>query len=136
MANADPQELAYAAEIARLEQRVAAAREEASELEAQLDWWIKGRNLYGSNQSPEVEADHGKPTLAKAIVHVMEENRTAAWETGEIMAGLRSRGWMPTGVSAEHTVRSRLAKMARGDDAVLGRVQHGTYALREFMEEP
>lgn len=132
MTSTKPQELAYDAQIADLTRQLEAAREKMAELEARLDWWQRGRDLYGSpdsNGSSSV-VGAGKPTLAKAILRVMNEGDQTEWAAGAIMESLRSRGWMPNGTSAEHAVRTKVAKLARGEDAALQRVRHGVYALR------
>jgi hypothetical protein len=144
MSHAEPQELPYEAEIAHLTRELNEAREEvaklegarekATELEARLRWWQQGRDLFGSGSNGgTAPAGESKPTLAKAILHVMHEGDRTEWPTGTIMEALESRGWMPNGTTAEHAVRTKLAKLARGEDAVLQRVRHGTYALREAV---
>jgi hypothetical protein len=126
MSSVKPKELPYEDQIADLTSRLEAAKENVAELEAQLDWWRKGRDLYGASNSKGAEQ---KPTLAKAILRVMDEGDQTEWPTAAIIEALKSRGWMPNGTSAVHAVRARLAKLARGDDPVLQRVGHGVYAL-------
>lgn len=134
MASIKPKELPYESQIADLTRQLDAAKETVTELEAQLDWWRKGRDLYGASGSQSAEQ---KPTLADAILRVMDEGDQTEWPTAAIIEGLKSRGWMPNGTSAVHAVRTRLAKLARGENPALERVYHGTYALKEpNAEEP
>lgn len=127
-----PKELPYEAQIADLSRQLETAREHVAELETQLDWWRKGRDLYGASNSKGAEQ---KPTLAKAILRVMDEGDQTEWPTAAIIEALESRGWMPNGTSAVHAVRARLAKLARGENPALDRVHHGTYALKELSTE-
>jgi hypothetical protein len=138
MNSAGPQELPYDAQIAALTEQLEEAREKAAAIEAQLDWWQRGRDLYGSPKSNGNVARGAKPTLAQAIVRLMSESDRPEWTAGMIMEGLRSHGWMPNGSTAKHAVRTKLAKLARGEDAVLQRVHHGIYTLRApiSVEEP
>jgi hypothetical protein len=135
MTSIEPQKLPYDVQIADLTRRLNEAREDVKALESELDWWLRGRDLYGSPDSNGSAAP--KPTLAKAILHVMSEGDQTEWTATAIMEALDSHGWMPNGTTAEHAVRTKLAKLARGDEAVLQRVRHGVYALGEAIpEEP
>ena len=131
MNSAGPQQLPYDAQIADLSQQLEEAREKVTAIEAKLDWWQRGRDLYGPSGGN--IATGAKPTLAQAIVRVMNEGGRTEWPTSAIMEALEDRGWMPNGTTAVHAVRTKLAKLARGDDAALQRVHHGTYALREAI---
>jgi hypothetical protein len=131
-----PQALPYDTRIAELSERLEAARGEVAAIESELDWWRKGRDLYGS---PNGTLDTGaKPTLARGIIRLMSEDDREEWPTSAIIEALKDRGWMPNGTSAVHAVRTKLAKLARGDDPALERVRHGTYALakRDSLEQP
>jgi hypothetical protein len=137
MNSISPQALAYDAEIADLTQQLEKARERVKTLEGELDWWERGRDMFGHSASNGSAPSEPKPTLAQAIVRLMIEGDRTEWPTSAIMEALESRGWMPNGATAEHAVRSKLAKLARGENAALERVHHGTYALREANpEEP
>jgi hypothetical protein len=59
----------------------------------------------------------------------MSQGDQEEWPTSAIIEALEDRGWMPNGTSAVHAVRTKLAKLARGDDPALERVRHGTYTL-------
>jgi hypothetical protein len=141
--SSNPIELPYDEQIADLERRLDEARKNAAALEAQLDWWKQGRELYGHGKTTNgkttelVPEEHvfqtgAKPTLAQAIVRVMKSAEPARerWNAAQVMTELRNRGWMPNGPTAEHVVRARLAKMAR-EDGGLKRVEHGVYALSD-----
>jgi exonuclease VII small subunit len=138
----DPVELPYDEKIADLERQLEAARQSTLALEGQLEWWKRGRELYGhaatnGNATELVPEEHvfqtgTKPTLAQGIVRVMKSAQPGkeTWTTTQVMAELRDRGWMPNGSSAEQVVRARLARMAR-EDGGLKRVEHGIYALSD-----
>jgi hypothetical protein len=137
----DAHELPYDERIATLTKELEGLRLRVEEVEAELDWWQRGRALFGSgatNGAPRttelapatvVFGTGAKPTLAQAIVRLMADGDRESWTAPEVMEGLRARGWMPQSKSAEHFVRSKLASLARGDDRTLDRVSHGVYAL-------
>jgi hypothetical protein len=133
-----PQELPYDEQIVDLERRLAEARKAASALEAELEWWQRGRELYGPTQesgsvvSRGLEAGDKRPTLALAIFLVMDSGRPeqTAWTAPQVMVALRERGWMPSGKNAEHTVRTKLGQLAK-DGSLVRRVRHGVYTLDE-----
>lgn len=117
-------------EVKRVTQELEASRQLVSELEAKLDWLLRGQELYGgSRHDGQAGAPLRKPTLTQAIVSVVGEPSDEGWTPVQVMDQLRARGWMPNGSSAEHVVRARLAALARGDDPVLHRISHGVYAL-------
>jgi hypothetical protein len=151
MTQVDPHTLPYDDQIVRLTGELDAVRQQLATLESELDWWQQGRELYGSadsgngagEQTTEYEAKTTelvpgsdvllspgtKPTLAQAIVRVMADGSRKRWTASQIMDGLRTKGWMPKGTSAEHQVRTKLASLARGQNKTLRRVAHGVYAL-------
>jgi hypothetical protein len=136
MTSTDPQQLPYDEQIADLDSKLAYARQKVTELEAELDWWQRGRDLYGqraatTSAAPGKQRTPGtKPTLAQAIGLVMEAGlpELTHWTAPEVMERLRANGWMPNGKNAEHTVRSKLGQLAR-EDGSLRRVGHGVYTL-------
>jgi hypothetical protein len=139
MSSPDPQELPYDDQIADLNSKLSFARQKVEELEAELDWWQRGRDLYGkaTTSAPNGSANRGaKPTLATAIIAVMEAvlPERAEWTAPEVMEQLRERGWMPNGKNAEHTVRTKLGQLAQADGP-LTRVRHGVYILN-IPDEP
>jgi hypothetical protein len=146
MSHIDPHGLHYDERIADLTTRLNGARQRVNELESELEWWQRGRALYGHDLPPDdiggkttelvpsrdVLLQPGtKPTLAQAIVRVMKDGELSEWTPPQIMDALRTNGWMPKGSSAEHMVRTRLAQMARYEDGPLTRVRHGVYALND-----
>jgi hypothetical protein len=146
MTQSDPHRLPYDARIAELTARLLDARHKVTELEAELEWWQRGRALYGHDlphdgaggkvtelvPSREVLLQPGtKPTLAQAIVRIMQDGEQNQWSPPQIMDELRSHGWMPNGSSAEHMVRTKLAQMARDPNGPVKRVRHGVYALSD-----
>jgi DNA-binding XRE family transcriptional regulator len=135
MSAISPHELDYADQIADLSEKLDAARQTVIQLESKLEWWERGRDLYGvpaSNGSGHATERFGeKPTLAQAIIHVFkaaQEGKTE-WMVAQIIVELRDRGWMPTGKSAEQQVRTKLSQLSRGPDAQLHRVVQGVYEL-------
>lgn len=133
----DLHDLPYDEQIAEISRKLSFARQTVGELEAELDWWTRGRELYGGTRDPNKLLDR-KPTLAQALVVVMESGldpdmEKREWTAPEIMEALRAQGWMPNGKNAEHTVRTKLGQLARPDGPLV-RVRHGVYALREVDE--
>jgi hypothetical protein len=124
-------ELDYTEQIADLSRKLDAARQAVVQLESEVEWWERGRDLYGPPASNGSGKTIERPTLARAIIQVFEtaqEGKTE-WMVSQIISELRDRGWMPTGKSAEQQVRTKLSQLSRGPDAQLSRVVQGVYRL-------
>jgi hypothetical protein len=130
MTSPAPQDLPYDEQIGYLSRQLAIAREKVAELEAELGWWQRGRELFGSASGGPPTANGAKPTLAQAIFLVADEAlpERVEWTAPEVIEALTARGWMPNGKNAEHTVRNKLSQLARPDGS-FRRVRHGVYVL-------
>src|SRR5437899_2199290 len=117
MTSAEPQELAYDEQIGHLTRQLEIARQKVAGLESELDWWKRGRELFGHppNGSIGLATGSTKPTLAQGLFLIADEAfpEKIEWTASEMMAALRERGWMPTGKYAEHSVRTKLSNVAQ-----------------------
>lgn len=116
--------------VNELREQVEAKRKELGRLEAELEWWERGREFFdpdanGRDPGPTTT----KPTLRQAILSVMKTKPKSTWLTETIIAELRGRGWLPAAKTAEHRTRSMIAQMAR--DGKLKRTGRGRYRLTD-----
>lgn len=135
-ANFDPAQITaeeYSERIGALEAQLTREQEACSKTEAQLAWWVQGRDLFASGEAtrraePSSDNTNGsKPVLREAILRIMRDGEKKTWKPPALMRELADRGWMPNGTHAEHIVRSRLAALVKTGD--LRRVSYGTYGL-------
>ena len=119
-------------------------------VEAELSWLKQGRAFIGRptnapNASPtgkmtelfpdERHLPNGtRPTLRQSIIIAMRERPMDDWRNDEIIAALGAREWLPGGKNSYHSVRGKLAEMAR--EGHLVHVDRGTYRLPREDEQP
>ncbi len=133
--------------IRELEAEVAEARAAYEGVQEELAWWRQGRELFNKRATggTEPEPDRStamdrpptpsreRPTLREAILQVIRE-QDGAVTNEELLESLRQHGWLPSGKTALHNVRARVARMSR--DGELERVGRGTYRLPSVEPTP
>jgi hypothetical protein len=133
--------------ITRLRKEVSTKEDELNSLQAELEWWETGQELFG--EVPEEQTDQlllenpeenvstkggAKPPLRDRILAVLALEPRKTWKTEALIAEMEERNWMPSGGNAEHQVRSMLSQMHRKGQA--RRMSRGMYRLPPARKDP
>jgi hypothetical protein len=128
--------------ITRLKKTVSVKEDELNGLQAELEWWEKGQELFGrvpgeatdplpiadaESEDAEHSLNGSRPPLRNRILTILGQEPRKTWKAEQVIDEMRERDWMPSGDSAEHHVRSMLAQMHRKGQA--RRMGRGMYRL-------